>query len=465
MRVTSTQEFMDREEELKALNEAWLRRPGLVIIYGRRRVGKTRLLMEWLRSLGREVKVTYYQAVPARHEVNLRGLAKAIEDSLGLTGLSKASFEGLDALLSVSLRRDVDAVIAIDEFTYWARGAPRVVGELQRFVDHVLPTTKALIVVTGSLVGVMHREVLGGGAPLYGRSLARIRLRGLKPKHVLELREGMGLEEAFLTYVMFGGIPHYHVVTSWCGSVEELLWEAFFSPRAVLRDEPHFILREEFRDPATYYGILQAIARGADTPSRIADLTGMHRQHVSKYLTVLEDVGFVGRDVPVLSKKGVYVIKDNLMLTWFSVIEPILSMDPYPEKEECIPLALERLNTQASKVYEGLAKEFAVKWGLKHGVRFDLVGRYVHKGTEVDVVAVSKDRCEAHLFEVKWGNLTVREIKSVVKSLLRKASSMPEGLIGGCEVVPHVVVRRVKDAVPAEPGTYVHDLTEVIETL
>lgn len=69
------------------------------------------------------------------------------------------------------------------------------------------------------------------------------------------------------------------------------------------------------------------------------------------------------------------------------------------------------------------------------------------------------------MFEVKWGDLTVREVKSVAKSLLRKASSMPEGLIGGCEVVPHVVVRRVKDAVPTEPGTYVHDLTEVIETL
>ena len=97
--------------------------------------------------------------------------------------------------------------------------------------------------------------------------------------------------------------------------MEELLWKAFLSPTAILRDEVHFVLRDVFRDPSTYYGILQAIASGSDTSSRIADATGMFKQHVSKYLAVMEEVGFIERDVPVLSKKGSYVIKDNLMMT------------------------------------------------------------------------------------------------------------------------------------------------------
>jgi AAA+ ATPase superfamily predicted ATPase len=290
-------------------------------------------------------------------------------------------------------------------------------------------------------------------------------LRELRPKHVLRLRKGMGVEEAFLTYVMLGGIPHYHVVTSWCRSVEELLWEAFLSPKAVLRDEPHFILREEFRDPATYYGILQAIARGANTPSKIADATGMHRQHVSKYLTVLEDVGFIGRDVPILSKKGVYVIKDNLMMTWFNIVEPILSTNPYPEKEECIPTALSKLTTQASRTYEELAKEFAIKWGLKHGVRFDLIGRYIHKGTEIDVVAVSREKHEVHIFEVKWKDLTPKEISSITKTLLKKASTMPDKIVEEHEIIPHIIAKKIKNKEQIKPETHVHDLTEVIETI
>ena len=134
----------------------------------------------------------------------MRGLARALEASLGVHGLSRASFEEVDALLNLALRNAGDVALAIDEFTYWARSAPRVVEELQRFVDHVLPETKALLVLAGSLVGVMRRDVLGGWALLYGRSLKRIRLGELRLKHVLKFREGMDFRDAFLTYAMFG---------------------------------------------------------------------------------------------------------------------------------------------------------------------------------------------------------------------------------------------------------------------
>jgi len=463
--VTRSYSFVDREEEMRALNDAWLARPGLVIVYGRRRIGKTRLLIEWLNSLGSGVRVAYYQAVPARHEVNLRGLARALEASLGVHGLSRASFEEVDTLLNLALRDAGDVALVIDEFTYWARSAPRVVGELQRFVDHVLPGTKALLVLAGSLVGVMHRDVLGGGAPLYGRSLRRIRLGELRLKHVLKFHEGMDFRDAFLTYVMFGGVPHYHIITSDCRNVEELLWKAFLSPTAILRDEAHFMLRDEFRDPSTYYGILQAIANGADTPSRIADATGMFRQHVSKYLAVMEEIGFVEREVPLLSKKGSYVIKDNLMMTWFTVIEPILTNNPYPDRSTSIPLAVSKLNVQASKTYERLAKEFAVRWGLKHGIRFEIVGRYVHKGVEVDVVAVSKERRETHVFEVKWSDLTPKDIHRETKSLLKKAIQLPDKLITDADIVPHIIVRSVKGITQETLDVLVHDLTEVIENV
>jgi len=204
--------FIIREAELEALRAAWEGRPGLVIIYGRRRIGKTRLTLEWLRRHSEVRRYAYYHVVPAKHEVNLAGLATSLEEHLGIRGLSKVSFRGIDSLLELVSQYVSDAAIVIDEFTYWVRAEPRVVGELQRFVDHVLPSTKLMLVLTGSLVGVMFRDVLGGGAPLYGRASSRIKLGELRLRDLRMVHPSLSLEDLFLTYVTFGGVPFYHVL-------------------------------------------------------------------------------------------------------------------------------------------------------------------------------------------------------------------------------------------------------------
>ncbi len=455
--------FVNREAELRALETVWESRPSLVIIYGRRRIGKTRLILEWLRGRGGVGRHAYYHAVPAKHEVNLTSMAISLEEHLGIKGLSKVSFKSIDSLLELVSQYVSDAVIVIDEFTYWVRAEPRVVGELQRFVDHVLPGTRLMLVLMGSLVGVMFREVLGGGAPLYGRASSRIKLDELKLRDLRAMHPSLGIEEVFLTYATFGGVPFYHVLIEGYEDVAEAIWDMFLAPTARLRDEVSFMLRDEFRDPSTYYSVLKAIASGADTPSRIAEVTGMHRQHVSKYLAVLEELGLIGREIPLFSKKGRYVIKDKLIMTWFNIVEPITMRDPSPPKEATLTEVRERLRSQASKVFEEVSKRFATAWGYLHGIRFDAIGKFLHKGVEVDVVGVSKSKGEVHLFEVKWSDLSAEDARRITAIIKRKATHLPASLTKYA-LVPHLVVKTCVDCESLRSeGILVHDLKEVVE--
>ncbi len=457
----TTQPFVNREAELKLLNDAWRSRPGFVVIYGRRRVGKTRLIIEWLSGFSKGNYV-YYHALPAKHEVNLLGLTESIERSLGIKGLGKASFKTLDSLLTLISQYVKDLVMVIDEFTYWVRAEPRVVGELQRFIDHVLPNTRILIVVLGSLVGVMFRDVLGGGAPLYGRASRRVRLEELKLSHIKLLHPNLSSTDVFLTYVLFGGIPYYHTLIKDIKSVEDMVWELFLSETPRLRDEVAFILREEFRDPSTYYSVLKAIAAGATTPSKISEVTGIQRQHVSKYLSILEELGLIRREVPIFSKRGNYFIKDKLILTWFNIVEPIITRDPSPDKNLYLSEVRSRLNNQASKVLEEISRAFAISWGAKHGVKFDMIGKYVHKGVEIDLVGVCRELKEVHLFEVKWGDLGRNDVLSVINSLRDKAWTLPRSL-SSYRLVLHIIARRYLGSIEEIPNTYLHNIDEVIE--
>ncbi len=416
--------FINRENELEILENAWRNRPGLLVVYGRRRIGKTRLVLEWCRRS--KVNCVYYHAIPAKHDVNLVELARVIEGKLGLKGFSRVKYPSLDSLLEMLSYRIDDTVIVIDEFTYWVRAEPRVVGELQRFVDHALGNTRILLVIIGSLMGVMFRSVIGGGAPLYGRAKYKIKLGELEPWHMPCFYPWMNPVDWIRVYSILGGIPYYHILAKENWSIEDILLEFFLKPNAVLRDEVLFILREEFRDPTSYYSILKAIANDASTPSKISDYTGIHRQHVSKYLTVLEQLGFVRREKPLFSKKGVYKIYDKLMNTWFKLIEPVLSGTGYTDPQVLLEKTMSKLDSYVASVFEDEIARKYVYWLAKNKrISFTELGKFIHKGVEIDLVAIDYDNKLVHLFEVKWSTINESEASKITKKLIRASRHLP----------------------------------------
>ena len=411
--------FVDRVGELNVLWRAWRERPGLVVVYGRRRVGKTRLLVEWLRRLG--ARSVYYLAHLASHEYNLACMAERTASQLGDPLLARLRPRSLGDLLEL-IARYGDVVVVIDEFTYWVRSGARVLSELQEFVDMRLPDTRMLLVVSGSLVGVMERSVLGGGSPLYGRAMARLRLEPLEYPSLKEIVGGLAPADRVRLYALVGGIPFYLCQVRNTQDIKEVVWKLIIEPGAPIRTEKDFLLREELRDPHTYSAILSALARGYDTPARISDATGIDSSHVSKYLHVLEHLGFVRRDTPLFRKRGRYRISDPVLRTWYTLVEPVEELLEVEALEEAFRRILGKLDEYTAPVWEDIVRRHLLAELSRKG--YHVSGRLEHKGEELDIAILDTKNKRAVVAEAKWSTLDLEEAERLRREAERKAARL-----------------------------------------
>jgi len=432
--------FVNREEELRLLNELWLRgTPEFVVVYGRRRIGKTRLIMEFLKDKPH----VYFQCLPVSDEVNLRRLARVASDALGLRELLNISFGGLDSLLSYIARAHSGRLaLVLDEFTYWARYSPKVIGELQNFIDHVLPETKLMLILCGSLVGVMYRNVIGYGAPLYGRRTASLKLEELRPWHVKYFLRIRSKADRLRVYALVGGMPFYLTYVAGSGSLEEVLQKLFCSKLSPIYDEPHTLFREEFRNPELYYSIVAAIAAGHTRLTDIANYTGIQRTHLPKYLRVLTDLGMIMRVTPIMSRKGWYEVRDPILRTWFKLVEPNLNLVEAGLYDELLTRVRAGLDAEvAPKAFEEVVRVYALRKFLPQLARLKgkvEVGKYLRKGVEFDLVILNPASGKAYVFEVKWSDLTERDVFREYSRLLRRVES---SALSKYDVVPYIVAR------------------------
>ena len=414
--------FIDRAYELGILKKAFEKRPLLTIIYGRRRLGKTRLVKEFIK-LVKEEKVLYYTASLSSHQYNLRMLLQAAE-SVANIDLGSVMVEDLNSALSLLYRLGF-RIVVIDEITYWVRVAPRVVSELQVFVDNTLPDTDMLLILLGSHVGVMQNHVLGGGAPLYGRAEVRLKLEMIPFNHTKNFYPMLTASDLVRLYALVGGVPFYNCLLRGVDNLREAINTLLGGPGAPLIEEPLFMLRDELREPAVYNTILSAIARGYDTPSRISQYTGIPLPHTSKYLSVLEVLGIVGRDVPLFRKKGVYRILDPPMRTYYTLVEPVRSLYELGEYDKVADYVLGRIDEYTSRTWEGLARDYL--YSSYAGEGYDMAGRIVHKGMELDIGVVNPREKRAIVGEVKWSELDTSEAKRIRRKAMIKAQRLLPG--------------------------------------
>ncbi len=449
--------FVDRERELKVLDRAHSRGGQLVVVYGRRRVGKTRLLLEWLRGK----RHVYYLAGPWPHERNLEELARKAGEQLGLEALGQARFQSLDALLSLMVElvgASEKLVVVIDEFTYWARGWPGVVGELQRFVDTLLPRTRATIVVSGSLTGIMEREVIGVRAPLFGRAGARIRLEPLPLPCTRPFAPGYGEAELLALYALVGGVPLYLDRIDTSKPPLEAYLE-LFAPGGVLEDEPLLSYREEFRDPTPYTGLLREIAaRGPLTLGKAAKLSHLPTSHASRYLQTLVLLGLV-EPLPLLgSRRRLYRARDRLINSWYKLVEP-----HYPD------LARGQRPPGLNRAYQALLAEewertsqqdAAARARVELGVEPQEQGLLMHRGVEVDWLLIDHTNKTLVPVEAKWSDLTPLEAQSTARSLInRTLMGLPRRMASDYEVKPMIYAKSCRNCTIL--GATVVELTDL----
>ena len=407
--------FVDREGELEFLERKWgEKRAQLIILYGRRRVGKTALIKRFL-----EGKPGVYHLTTADSMgENVRELGEAFARFTGRDYFTDV--RDLTKLL-MNFGREIDGkrvALVIDEFQYLISLDSGVLSKFQKAWDEVLKDTGIFIILCGSSIGMMER-IMEYKSPLYGRRTGQWKVSPFDIRATAMMLPEKDFEDLVKTYMVFGGVPFYLEFVR-DRKTEEAIRELVLRKGEVLYEEPEFLLREEFREPRTYKLILKGLALGYETLGELVSYTGLERGHLSRYLDVLQRLEIVGYELPYgKRKRGRYFIKDNFFNFWFRYVYPNLSDLELGMVDEVWEKIQKDINTYYGIMFERLVREMLSLRILDFGQK--RVHRWWHKGMEIDAIA---ETGEGLLFiEVKWKKVRKREAKKILEELRKKAET------------------------------------------
>jgi AAA+ ATPase superfamily predicted ATPase len=425
--------FVDREWELAALDRAWATKAGqFLILYGRRRTGKTRLLTHWLQT--RQARAIYWVAKPTSAVALLRSFSQAIynythpqapaDPDFGYPSWEMALAQAHELTLSGRL------ALILDEFTYALDAAPDLGGTLQIAWDQGLQEANLFLILSGSHVGMMERDVLAYRAPLYGRATSRLWLQPLPFRALAEFFPRYDAAERVAVYAVLGGIPAYLERFFPALSVSQNIMEVILTPTNLMQEEPRLLLQEQLVEPRNYMAILEALAHNHRTPASIATATGLAASHVGKYLGVLQSLRLVRRDVPVTvrhaerSRKGRYVITDPYLRFYFRFLarrqdEIALGRTQYTLQE----IQRHLIDFIGTHTFEELCREWVSLQGDAGRLPFvpERVGSHWARDSQVDVVAINWMDKAILLGEAKWSRDPVG--RKVLAELLQEKTS------------------------------------------
>lgn len=423
--------FVNRKEELGYLEKAYQRQGArFVIVYGRRRIGKTELL----RHFSHDKDHLFFSSDLSSEQEQLRQFSEKIYQLTGESFLLSQPFQSWEALLHYLFDHLVEHVplIIIDEFPYLCSGNSALPSILQKVWDEKGQDSSIFLVLCGSYMSFMEKKVLGHKSPLFGRRTGQMLLQPMNFQDVEAFFPGLSREERVPIYAILGGTPSYLQRFTSKKSLKENIQEEILDKNALLYSEPRFLLMEELREPSLYFSILKAIAFGRTRLNDIVQETGIpDRQTVNKYLSVLRELYMIQRDVPVTevrphkSRKGIYLLQDPFFRFWFRYVFPNYSYleegdSEYVWSEKIAP----SLDSFVGPVFEQICTETLKRRNRENKLPFKAarIGRWWDRNTEIDIVAYHDEG--KYLFcECKWTGKAVG--KSVLESLQRKASSFP----------------------------------------
>jgi len=407
--------FVDRIAELETLERDWnSRKSEFVVVFGRRRIGKTTLLNEFTRNK-EGIKYTAEDVNKAIQISQFKDiLARSLPDEF-LARQEIADWSSLFMYLSKTLDQKKRKYLWIDEFSYLIKNDPSITSSLQKFYDDFVKPSHLFVIASGSLFGLMSEKVLSSSSPLYGRRTRDILLKPIPFSFAREFLP-FNFEDQLKTILVLNGIPEYLLVASKHKNFKDFISAEFLRPEGYFFREPLYLLSQDFKEIKTYFSILNAIAYGNSHPAEIANFIGVNSREIYPYLELLINYGFVSRESSMLGdrKRGVYYIQDNFFDFWFNVVH---------RNREAIENRESRLNQDQLKAYLGKRFEIFIRQHFSAICKgFDHSGRWWHKDKEIDVVAVN-DKSKALLFgECKWQEKV--KAAAIAKSLADKAKDV-----------------------------------------
>ena len=342
--------FIGRKREMEKLESEYSRDSSFVVIYGRRRVGKTTLIKEFLK----DKTAFYFLATEEIESQSMKRLAGVVARTTKNRLLQNATFtDWLDLFQVIAdYEPEKKKVFVIDEFPYLVKTNSAFPSILQNAWDEVLKDKNVMLILSGSLIGMMQKHALSYDSPLYGRRTSQMRLAPLLFTDIYAV-QSLAFTESVEQYAVTGGVPKYLEFFEDGRELTEQIKDAVLSKNGFLYEEPFFLLKSESMTAVNYFSIIKAIADGNHKIGKIAGVLGIESSKLTPYLSTLSDLGFVEKRTPVTeknpekSRKGLYFIADNFIRFWFKYV--------YPYKGE-----LELDNMQI--VLEEMKKDFETKF-------------------------------------------------------------------------------------------------------
>jgi hypothetical protein len=419
--------FIGREKELLELNEMYGQdKFQFFVLYGRRRVGKTTLLNEFCK----DKPAIFYSAEQSNEKLNLEKFSEQIFQFYGETNLEPfSSWE--KALLYIHNRQAENRLILVfDEFPYLVRKNRALMSTLQHLIDHTLQYGKLFIVLCGSYMGFMEKEVLSSKSPIFGRRTGQLHMKSFDYKTSLQFMDGFDDDQRIELYGAFGGTALYLRQIQKDKSVEENIKNSFLKVTSYLYEEPLLLLRQEVQEPGIYSAIIEAIARGATKSNEIATKIGEEPAKCIKYINTLCELGILCKETPFGEKestrKTLYGISDFMFRFWYRYVFGNRSLLETGAQDTVWKRRIAPdYSNYMGLVFEKVCRDYLYRLNSRGElpILFTSIGRWwgtdpvERRQVEIDLIA--KDGNDYIVCECKWRNEALD--LSVLNDLKRRA--------------------------------------------
>jgi len=413
--------FVGRKDELAILERAWNSQKGeFLVLYGRRRVGKSRLLAHFA-DLGHSHLI--FEATSGSSIDNLEDISRQIAEFTGRSLYVEQPLTNWRAVFSAlqEMVEDQKVMIVLDEFQFIAREVRDIGSQLNQFVERNAENENLKLIISGSDVSFFAQDVMGYGATTYGRRTGSHKLQPFRFGPSTEFMPKLDLEDRIRAFATFGGMPYYLVDLVETDSIKRAIFDQILSPGAKLRDEPTFLFAQEskIREADRYRSILRSVTRGDTSPNQVAQRTGIDRSNLNHYLDLLYEMEILAKRFPVTEKSAAknfhLEVTDHFLRFWFRFVGPYESrlIDFDRAERHLEDTVLPELDGFASNpAFEEICRE----WTLDNYSAVASVGSWwgsVKERTaqgprnvqrEVDVTAIDADGNPIILGSCKWTN-------------------------------------------------------------
>lgn len=423
-------QFVDRELEMETLQNEYERDgSALVVLYGRRRVGKTTLISEFIK----DKKTLFFLASEEAETQNRNAFKEKVAEFIDSDLLRSADIKNWDILFTSIMDTPFESkpVIVLDEFQYLGKANPAFPSIFQRIWEEILKDKSVMVILCGSLISMMESQTLAYGSPLYGRRTAQIRLKQIPFGYYHKFFPNKRRKELIEMYAVTGGVPKYIELFSESNDIYSAIQKCVLNRSGYLYDEPHFLLQQEVSEVGSYFSIIKAIAAGNSKLSAISSILETKATSLSKYLKTLIDLDILEREVPITeenpekSKKGLYKIKDNYLRFWFAFVYPNMSfIESGHSRIVMNKIKKSLVKNHIAFVYEDVCKERMWELNAEDAWPFNFtkIGRFWDSKDEIDIVALDPEGKNLILGECKYWSEPVGV--SVLRDLEAKTDSV-----------------------------------------